>query len=78
MHRAIKTGKRVRAETRIQYNSVSVSYAAVELASEKLGGRGQVIADVFMDDNGDGIRQPGEAALKAGGAHNTMNQFAAV
>ena len=38
MHRAIKTGKRVRAETRIQYNSVSVSYAAVELASEKLGG----------------------------------------
>ena len=37
-HRAIATGKRVRAETRIQYNSVSVSYAAVELASEKLGG----------------------------------------
>ncbi|WP_374523933.1 collagen binding domain-containing protein [Sphingopyxis sp.] len=34
------------------------------LSSEKLGGRGQVIADVFMDDNGDGIRQPGEAALK--------------
>lgn len=33
------------------------------LSSEKLGGRGQVIADVWMDDNGDGIRQPGEAAL---------------
>jgi hypothetical protein len=34
------------------------------VSSEKLGGRGQVSADVFMDDNGDGIRQPGEAALK--------------
>ena len=34
------------------------------LSSEKLGGRGQVMVDVFMDDNGDGIRQPGEAALK--------------
>ncbi|WP_428685114.1 MSCRAMM family protein [Sphingopyxis sp.] len=34
------------------------------MSSEKLGGRGQVMADVFMDDNGDGIRQPGEAALK--------------
>ena len=34
------------------------------MSSEKLGGRGQVSADVFMDDNGDGIRQPGEAALK--------------
>lgn len=33
------------------------------LSSEKLGGRGQVMADVFMDDNGDGIRQPGEAAV---------------
>lgn len=33
------------------------------LSSEKLGGRGQVIADVWMDDNGDGIRQPGEAAM---------------
>lgn len=33
------------------------------MSSEKLGGRGQVIADVWMDDNGDGIRQPGEAAL---------------
>ena len=36
-HRAIATGKRVRTETRIAYNSVSVSYAAVELAQEKLG-----------------------------------------
>lgn len=33
------------------------------LSSEKLGGRGQVTADVFMDENGDGIRQPGEAVL---------------
>ena len=31
-HRAIACGKRVRTETRIQYNSVSISYAAVELA----------------------------------------------
>ena len=37
-HRAIATGKRVRTETRIQYNSVSVSYAAVELAKEALQG----------------------------------------
>ena len=36
-HRAIKTGKRVRTETRIAYNSVSVSYAAVELVRAKLG-----------------------------------------
>ncbi len=33
------------------------------LSSEKLGGRGQVSAEVWMDDNGDGIRQAGEAAL---------------
>ncbi|WP_432768704.1 MAG: carboxypeptidase regulatory-like domain-containing protein [Sphingopyxis sp.] len=33
------------------------------VSSEKLGGRGQVTADVFMDDNGDGVRQPGEAAM---------------
>lgn len=33
------------------------------MSSEKLGGRGQVMADVFMDDNGDGIRQPDEAAI---------------
>ncbi|WP_182187530.1 glutamyl-tRNA reductase [Pectinatus frisingensis] len=31
-HRAISTGKRVRTETHIAYNAVSVSYAAVELA----------------------------------------------
>lgn len=31
-HRAIATGKRVRTETRIAFNAVSVSYAAVELA----------------------------------------------
>lgn len=36
-HRAMKTGKRVRTETRIAYNSVSVSYAAVELARKELG-----------------------------------------
>lgn len=33
------------------------------VSSEKLASRGQVIADVWMDDNGDGIRQPNEAAL---------------
>lgn len=33
------------------------------VSSEKLASRGQVIADVWMDDNGDGIRQPGEAAV---------------
>ena len=36
-HRAIACGKRVRTETRIQYNSVSISYAAVELARDVLG-----------------------------------------
>lgn len=36
-HRAIATGKRVRTETRIAYNAVSVSYAAVELAKEIFG-----------------------------------------
>lgn len=36
-HRAIATGKRIRTQTRIAYNSVSVSYAAVELAKKKLG-----------------------------------------
>lgn len=36
-HRAIACGKRVRTETRIAYNSVSVSYAAVELAHKELG-----------------------------------------
>lgn len=33
------------------------------MSSEKLGGRGQVLAEVWMDDNGDGVRQPGEAAM---------------
>ena len=37
-HRAIAAGKRVRTETKIAYNSVSVSSAAVELANKKLGG----------------------------------------
>lgn len=37
-NRAIAAGKRVRTETKISYNSVSVSSAAVELASRKLGG----------------------------------------
>ena len=37
-HRAIAAGKRVRTETKIAYNSVSVSSAAVELAEKKLGG----------------------------------------
>lgn len=37
-NRAIAVGKRVRSETKIAYNSVSVSYAAVKLAAEKLGG----------------------------------------
>ena len=37
-NRAIAAGKRVRTETRIAYNSVSVSSAAVELAAGKLGG----------------------------------------
>ncbi len=46
-HRAIATGKRVRTETRIQYNSVSVSYAAVELAREELGDLCQSNALIF-------------------------------
>lgn len=37
-NRAIKVGRRVRSETRIAYNAVSVSYAAVEQA-KKLGRR---------------------------------------
>ena len=47
MHRAIATGKRVRTETRIQFNSVSVSYAAVELAAEKLDGLEHAHALIF-------------------------------
>ena len=37
-NRAIATGKAVRSDTKIAYNSVSVSYAAVELAKKSLGG----------------------------------------
>ena len=33
------------------------------VSGEKLAGRGQVIAEVWMDDNGDGARQSGEAVL---------------
>ncbi len=36
-HRAVKTGKRVRTETHISYNAVSVSYAAVQMAQKILG-----------------------------------------
>lgn len=36
-HRAIAAGKKVRTKTRIAYNAVSVSYAAVELAKKILG-----------------------------------------
>lgn len=36
-HRAIAVGKKVRTETRIAYNAVSVSYAAVELAKKIFG-----------------------------------------
>ena len=46
-HRAIATGKRVRTETRIAHRSVSVSYAAVELAAASLGGLGGCSALIF-------------------------------
>ncbi len=36
-NRAIAVGKKVRTDTKIAYNSISVSYAAVELAAKKLG-----------------------------------------
>jgi glutamyl-tRNA reductase len=36
-HRAIAAGKKIRTETRIAYNAVSISYAAVELAKKLLG-----------------------------------------
>jgi glutamyl-tRNA reductase len=36
-HRAIAVGKKVRTETRIAYNAVSVSFAAVELAKKVFG-----------------------------------------
>lgn len=38
-HRAIATGKRVRTETRIAFNAVSISYAAVELAKKVIDHR---------------------------------------
>ena len=34
---AIATGKRVRTETHIAYNAVSVSYTAVQMAEKSLG-----------------------------------------
>ncbi len=46
-NRAIAAGKRVRTETRIAYNSVSVSSAAVELANKKLGGLTDKSALIF-------------------------------
>lgn len=46
-NRAIASGKRVRTETRISYNSVSVSSAAVELAAKKLGGLSDKSALIF-------------------------------
>ena len=46
-HRAIAVGKRVRTETRIAYNSVSVSYAAVELAKRELHGLDNKRALIF-------------------------------
>ena len=36
-HRAIAAGKKIRTETKIAYSTVSVSYAAVELAKKLLG-----------------------------------------
>jgi glutamyl-tRNA reductase len=36
-HQAIATGKRVRTDTHIAYNAVSISYAAVQLAEQVLG-----------------------------------------
>ena len=46
-NRAIAAGKRVRTETKIAYNSVSVSSAAVELAARKLGGLTDKSALIF-------------------------------
>ncbi|WP_462332765.1 glutamyl-tRNA reductase [Schwartzia sp. (in: firmicutes)] len=46
-HRAIATGKRVRTETRIAFNAVSVSYAAVELARQIFGELDQSSALIF-------------------------------
>ena len=46
-HKAITVGKTVRTETKIAYNTVSVSSAAVDLAAEKLGGLQDKIALLF-------------------------------
>ena len=46
-HKAITVGKTVRTETKIAYNTVSVSSAAVDLAAEKLGGLKDKIALLF-------------------------------
>lgn len=46
-HRAIAVGKNVRTETKIAYNSVSVSSAAVELAEEKMHGLHDKTALIF-------------------------------
>ena len=46
-HKAIASGKNVRTETKIAYNSVSVSSAAVELAAEKLNGLENKSALIF-------------------------------
>ncbi len=46
-NRAIASGKRVRTETKIAYNSVSVSSAAVDLAEKKLGGLAGKSALIF-------------------------------
>jgi len=46
-NRAIASGKRVRTETKIAYNSVSVSSAAVELAEKKLDGLADKSALIF-------------------------------
>lgn len=46
-HKAITVGKTVRTETKIAYNSVSVSSAAVELAEKKLNGLEDKTALIF-------------------------------
>lgn len=46
-HKAITVGKTVRTETKIAYNSVSVSSAAVELAEKKLHGLENKTALIF-------------------------------
>ena len=46
-HKAITVGKTVRTETKIAYNSVSISSAAVDLAAKKLNGLQDKIALIF-------------------------------